>query len=105
MAKIIDPAQRKRAELQLSREQWDLLHDFRSGRALQEKNNAVIAYGHGRLHNPSGGYMVIGGSTGGVTREFIGIDTNPDVEAWMQRAWPPQGTAASSSLGAVPKRQ
>ena len=37
MANIVDPAQRKRAELQLSREQWGLLDDFRSGRALEEK--------------------------------------------------------------------
>ena len=105
IANISDPGRKMRAELQLSREQRDLLHDFRSGSALQEYNNAIIAYGHGRLRNPEGAYMDIGGSTGGVTREFLGIDPQPNAEAWMQRAWPRPSTAASSSLGAVPKRQ
>ena len=105
MNRFRDPFEKERQESALGPEQRRLLEDFRSGRALYFQNEAVKAWGHGRLHGESGEYLDIGGSTGGLARQFMGDDINPDVEAWMQQAGPRQRQAASSSLGAVPKRQ
>ena len=105
MKTCLDPKEKERQERALGPEQRRLLEDFRSGRALHYQNEAVRAFGHGRLHDESGGYFDMGGSTGGLARQFMGDDINPDGEAWMQQVGPRQRQPASSSLGAVPKRQ
>ena len=103
MNKFRDPMEKERQERALSPEQWSLLQDFRSGRALSFQNEAVQAWGHGRLHGESWQYVDIGGSTGGLARQFMADSHWPDGEAWMQQVGPRQGQAASSSLGAVQK--
>ena len=105
MNKFHDPLEQERREKALAPEHWRLLEDYRSGRALALQNEMVKAWGHGRLHGPSGEYLDIGGSTGGLLKQFLGDDINPDGQAWMEQVWPHQSQAASSSLGAVPKRQ
>ena len=105
MNKFRDPIEKARQERALGPEQWRLLEDFRSGRALSFQNEAVKAWGHGRLHGESGQWYDIGGSTGGLARQFIADSHWPDGEAWLQQFGPRQSQPASSSLGAFPKRQ
>ena len=70
----------------LSPRQMVLLEDYDSGRLMRELNNAKVAWGHGRLRDEVGGYMDIGGSTGGVSRRIIDRWTPPDPEDFLEQA-------------------
>ena len=54
-----------------SSHQQRLLERLESGELLWRMNSAVGKWGHGRLETPDGHCLEIGGSTGGLTREFL----------------------------------
>ena len=54
-----------------SSHQQRLLERLESGELLWRMNSAVGKWGHGRLETPDGHCLEIGGSTGGMTREFL----------------------------------
>jgi len=56
-----------------------LVELFNNGMLLREANAAIMAYGHGTLHDPrSTRTIAIGGSSGGYTREFLDDWRSPD---------------------------
>jgi len=61
-----------------------LLDHYNSGRLRKEKNDAVLAYGHGKLVNDGGEELHIGGSTGGRPRRLMGTYVEPDLEAFRR---------------------
>ena len=63
----------------LTRWQLELLQRLDSGELLRELNNASGAWGHGRLRSVDGTHLVIGCSTGGLSRHLI--------DDWVQRNW------------------
>ena len=69
-------------EFTLLDEEVNLLHDLHSGNLRREQNEAVIAFGHGKLVNDRGEELHIGGSTGGQTRRLMGTFIEPDLEAF-----------------------
>ena len=48
-----------------------MVREFESGHLRTKANDAVKAYGHGRLHARDGSHMDIGGNTGGLTRRLL----------------------------------
>ena len=54
-----------------TKKQWDLLDKWDSGQLLAERNDAILALGHGRLQNALGQKLDIGGSTGGGCRRIV----------------------------------
>ena len=86
MSRIGDPTARMRAELGLRAEQRQWLDNYRSGRALRERNAAVRDFGHGRIYSDDmSEYRDIGGSTGGLTRQYMGVAPSPHAHAWIRR--------------------
>ena len=69
-------------ESNLYNEDVELLRDLRAGTLLRERNDAVAAFGHGKLVNDRGEELHIGGSTGGRTRRTMGTYTDPDLSAF-----------------------
>jgi hypothetical protein len=61
----------KTREQWLKAEQKELLARLRTGELLQEKNEAILAYGHGTLVADGGEQLTIGCSTGGTTRKLL----------------------------------
>ena len=63
----------------LSRWQKDVLRKWDSGELRDNRNQAVLALGHGRLENARGDYLDMGGSTGGGSRRII--------DSWQPPCW------------------
>ncbi len=107
------PAGRARQVLLITRRKAELLEKYDNDELRIERNRAVWALGHGRLHNKQGDTMDIGGSTGGVSRRIIDGWKPPDIHefleeecAYLQPAhlagsplapWVPRGGSTSSS--------
>ncbi len=70
----------------LTPRQTDLLEQYDSCRLMKELNAAKVAWGHGRLRDEAGGYMDIGGSTGGGSRRVIDDWAPPDIEEFLEQA-------------------
>ena len=68
----------------LTPRQTDLLEQYDSCRLMKELNAAKVAWGHGRLRDEAGGYMDIGGSTGGGSRRIIDDWTPPDWQEFLR---------------------
>ena len=65
----------------LTDEDKTLVERFNNGTLLAEANAAIVAYGHGTLHDTrSGRTIAIGGSPGGYTRAFLDDWRSPDAE-------------------------
>ena len=62
---------------ELTQKQWDLLDKWDNGQLLAERNDAILALGHGRLENAGGEQLDIGGSTGGGCRRLV--------DGWLPR--------------------
>ena len=70
----------------LSSRQTVLLEQYESGRLMKELNKAKVAWGHGRLWDEAGGYIDIGGSTGGGSRSIIDGWAPPDCQEFLEHA-------------------
>ena len=57
--------------------QWKLLQEWDSGQLLAERNDAILALGHGCLQNALGHKLHIGGRTGGGCRRLV--------DGWLPR--------------------
>ena len=68
---------------QISHRDWHHLDRLQDGSLLRERNEAVLAHGHGFLLSEDGRELAIGGSTGGFTREFLDGYQQPNVVAFM----------------------
>ena len=62
-----------------TRWQLDVLRKWDSGELRDNRNQAVLALGHGRLENARGDYLDMGGSTGGGSRRII--------DSWQPPCW------------------
>ena len=68
----------------LTDEQKDVLAKYDSGELLQKRNEAVVAFGHGRLENARGDYLEWGGSAGGGSRRIIDGWQPPDWRTFLE---------------------
>ena len=66
--------------------QRDLLERWDSGELLRELNNAVAAWGHGRLRSADDEHLDIGGGTGGVSRRLIDGWVPPDWREFLSHS-------------------
>jgi hypothetical protein len=68
----------------LTRKQLDVLRKWDSGELRVNRNQAIVALGHGRLRTAGGDYLDIGGSTGGGSRRIIDSWQPPDWRDFLQ---------------------
>ena len=68
----------------LTDEQKDVLAKYDSGELLKKRNEAVLAFGHGRLENARGDYLDWGGSAGGGSRRIIDGWQPPDWRTFLE---------------------
>ena len=78
------PADQGQEAATLTRKQMDVLRKWDTGELRVNRNNAIVAVGHGRLLTAAGDYMDIGGSTGGGSRRIIDSWQPPDWRDFLQ---------------------
>jgi len=66
--------------------QRHVLQRWDSGELLRKYNDAVVAWGHGRLRSAHGEHLDIGGSTGGESRRLIDGWVPPDWRQFLDMA-------------------
>ena len=79
LAQLRDAALQGKKVDKFSRWQLEVLQKWDDGTLRKDRNDAVLALGHGRLENADGDYLDMGGSTGGGSRRII--------DGWQPPCW------------------
>ena len=67
-----------------TQKELEVLQQWDSGELRTNRNNSIVALGHGRLRTARGDYLDIGGSTGGGSRRIIDGWQPPDWRAFLE---------------------